>query len=337
MLRTRTGWLVAAVAAFGLGAGACKKDSGSGSGGGVAGAMGNPDIAMIPADSDIVFGLNFSQLQQSAMWKQYSPMVLNNASKELGEFKATCGFDPLESVKSVSIGAKNLDGKMPTGAVVIHGLDKAKVVNCLKSEKVKADMAKDGASFVEDGDVYMIKDQSGAPKVGFTFPSGDAMLLSFGESVTKDTLLTNAKGAASLKTSAKFVEMFTKINTKDSVWVFVNGNAPFMKAAEGFGVKAQAVFGSLNVTDGLALDLRVRSATPDEAKSIVDLGKQQANDQVKSMFDKLDISQDGVDAHIQLALSEQKLKQLTSLMGGALGSMLGGAMGGGMAPPTPTP
>src|SRR4051812_38522461 len=103
MVRTRTGWLVVAVAAFGLGASACKKDGANG----VAGAVSNPDIAMLPADSDVVLGLNFAQLQSSAMWKQYAPMVLKNANKELGEFQATCGFDPVTTIKSVSIGAKD--------------------------------------------------------------------------------------------------------------------------------------------------------------------------------------------------------------------------------------
>jgi hypothetical protein len=159
--------------------------------------------------------------------------------------------------------------------------------------------------------------------------------VSFGPSTTKDTVIGAAKGATSLKTSANFVGMFSKINTKDSVWVFVNGNAPFMQQAAGLGIKTQAVFGSLNVTDGLALDLRFRTSTPDEAKKIVDLGKSQMNDQVKGMFDKLDLTQDGVDARLSLALSEQKLKQLSSLLGGALGGMLGGALGGGMGGPTP--
>jgi hypothetical protein len=341
MLRTRSGWLVATVAALGIGASACKKDdkSGAGGAGGPMAAMGAAsDLSLLPADSEIVIGLNFSQLQQSALWKQYSPAVMANASKELNEFKTTCGFDPFAVVKSVAIGLKGVDGSSPTGAVVVHGLDKDKVVTCLKSDKVKTELAKDGSSIVEDGGVYLGKDQDGTTPAGFTFVSGDTMFVSFAKSgVTKDSVLAAAKGDAGLKSSKQFLDMYGKVNTKDSLWGFVNGNASFMKEAAGMGVKAQAVFGSLNVTDGLAVDVRIRSATPDEAKGTVDLLKSQtSNDQVKQMFDKLDVSQDGSDARIQIAMSQAKLQQLTQLFGGMLGGMLGGGMGGGgMGAPTP--
>jgi hypothetical protein len=86
------------------------------------------------------------------------------------------------------------------------------------------------------------------------------------------------------------------------------------------------MYGSLNVTDGLALDLRMRLDSPDKAAELANMGKMQAA-QAAKMFDKLDISADGADVHIQVGLSQQKLNDLIKQFGG----MLGGAMGGGMA------
>jgi phage-related minor tail protein len=87
------------------------------------------------------------------------------------------------------------------------------------------------------------------------------------------------------------------------------------------------------VTDGLAVDLRVRLATPEEANNLVTMAKQQtSNPQVKNMFDKLDIGSDGSDVKVNLAMSQQKLMALVGLVGGALGGMLGGG-GGGMGAP----
>jgi hypothetical protein len=52
------------------------------------------------------------------------------------------------------------------------------------------------------------------------------------------------------------------------------------------------------------------------------------NPQVKQMFDKLEVTQDGSDVKISIALSNQKLQQLTQMLGGMMGGMMGGSMGG---------
>jgi hypothetical protein len=81
------------------------------------------------------------------------------------------------------------------------------------------------------------------------------------------------------------------------------------------------------VTDGLAVDVHIREATADAAKSLVDLAKGQTdNPQVKQMVDKLDISNNGDDAHFVVAMSQQKLQALISQFGGMLG-MMGGGLG----------
>src|SRR5262245_48187077 len=159
MVRTRS--VLIAVVALGLGAGGCKKkeEAAKGaenkttekggevtkaapSGGVIAGA---DDLSLLPADSEIVMGLNFAQLQQSALWKQFAPKLMEKAAGGLAEFKAACGFDPIEQIKSVSLGMKGVDsgGKTPEGAVVIHGLDKAKSMACI--DKAKAEAAKKGS------------------------------------------------------------------------------------------------------------------------------------------------------------------------------------------------
>ena len=95
MVRTRS--VLIAVVALGLGAGACKKkeEAAKGgaadkmtekggevtkaapSGGVIAGA---DDLSLLPADSEIVMGLNFAQLQQSALWKQFAPKLMEKAA-----------------------------------------------------------------------------------------------------------------------------------------------------------------------------------------------------------------------------------------------------------------
>jgi len=356
MVRTRTGWLAAFVA-LGLVAGACKKEekkTAEGTTGTTAAPTGETkavdnkgpglavqaanvasgdDLSLLPADSEVVLGLNFAQLQQSALWKQFSPALMAKAASGLNDFKTACGFDPMEAIKSVSLGMKGLGGSTPDGIVVIHGPDKGKVTGCL--DKAKAEAAKNGGEITQDGDVFMVKDKHGA-NTAWTFVGNETLIGAVGPSASKATLVAAAKGGSPLKSSKTFVEMFSKINTKESLWVLVNGNAPFMAQAAKAGVKPKAVFGSVNVTDGLSVDMRIRLATPEEATNLVKLAQQQTgNPQVKNMFDKLDVGADGSDVKFSVAMSQQKLTALMGMVGGALGSMMGGGggMGGGMGGP----
>jgi len=339
MVRTRIGWL-AAIAALGLAAGACKKNENKGAGTGSATATtggdktsatpvavaGGDDLALLPVDSELVMGLNFAQLQQSALWKQYSPKIMEKAAGDLADFKADCGFDPMEAIKSVTFGMKGLGGDKPDGVIVVHGPDKAKSMACIEKEKAKA--AAKGTEITVDGDVILIKDKSGEP-TAFTFINDNTMVGVIGANATKDGVLAAAKGGSTLKTSPAFVEMYSKINTKDSIWGLANGNSPAFAKMGAMGLKPKAIFGSINVTDGLTLDMRIRTEKPDDAKGFVATMQGQINNpQVKQMFDKLEVTQDGSDVKISVALSNQKLQQLTQMLGGMMGGMMGGSMGG---------
>jgi hypothetical protein len=355
MVRIRTGLLVAVVA-LGLGGAACKKGddaakAGSGdkaapgdkaAGGGKApGDKAAPatavndanasDLSLLPVDSEVVLGLNIGQLQQSALWKQFAPKFMDKVSGGLADFKAACGFDPLESIKSISVGMKGMGGgSEPDGAVVIHGPDKGKVTACLNG-KGKEEAEKNGTTLTIDGDVITMKDKKGTT-TALTFVNDTTMLAVIGSKGTADGVKDAAKGTSALKSSATFVDMYSKINTQDSLWLLINGNSPALAKAGAMGVKPKAIFGSINLTDGLTVDMRMRMATPDEVKGFVSMTQGQINNpQVKQMFDTLDIAADGADAKITVKMSAAKLQQLVAMVGGMMGGMMGG--GGGMGAP----
>jgi hypothetical protein len=348
MLRTRIGWL-AAIAALGLAAGACKKNENKAGTGSAATAdksttgtpsdkgqatpvavAGGDDLALLPVDSELVMGLNFAQLQQSALWKQFSPKLMDKISTDLADFKAECGFDPLEAMKSLTIGMKGLGGTTPDGVIVVHGPEKAKSLACF--DKMKAKAAAKGSEITVDGDVVLVKDKNGG-NTAFTFTNDNTMVGVVGPNATKDAVLAAAKGGSTLKSSPTFVEMFSKINTNDSIWGLANGNSPAFSKMGGMGLKPKAIFGSVNVTDGLTLDMRIRTEKADDAKSFVATMQGQINNpQVKQMFDKLDVVADNADIKISVAMSNQKLQQLVGMLGGMMGGMMGGGMGGPTGP-----
>lgn len=352
MARITKSWMVA-VLAFGIGVAACKKDEkkpeGTPAGSGAApttaekppadkvtspgvaatkAMASGDDLSLIPADSELVMGLNFAQLQKSALWKKFvePQMVKPEFQTKLAEFKDKCGFDPMTSIQSLSLGMKNVGAKggaTPDGVVVVHGLDKAKTTSCLT--KMKAEIEKDGTKLTDDGGIYTFAKDNNS--VGMTFVNDSTAVMVVGANGNVNGVKAATAGNSALKTSPAFIDMFSKIKTGDSLWLLANGNSPMFDKAGALGVKPKAVFGSVNVTDGLTLDLRVRLNTPDEATSLANMVQGQAK-QAAQMFDKFDVGTEAADLKLSVAMSTQKLEQLIGQI-----MALAGGMGGGMGGP----
>lgn len=313
---------------------ACKKDGASGDKhGGTSGVSGNTvsgdDLALIPRDSEVVVGINLSQIQQSALWKKFiEPQLLTgDALGKINEFKTKCGIDPMSIVKSISIGVKDVSGGKPQGVVVVHGMDKSKAMSCLDS--MKDEIAKGGTELTRDGDVALFKNTRTGQQIAMQYINDSTALAVFGEQVTAASVKAAQSNSQTLKSSQPFLDMYGKISTGDSLWFLLSGRVLDKGAA--LGVKPSGVFGSLNVSDSLTLDLRIRLASPEEAAKLTTLGQSQAK-QAAKMFDKLDITSDGPEVKLAIGLSSQKLEALVEQLKG-LASMFGGGMGGGMGGP----
>ncbi|HEY0191314.1 MAG TPA: hypothetical protein VGC42_09355 [Kofleriaceae bacterium] len=295
---------------------ACKKDGA----GGVGGAA-SDDLTLLPVDSELVVGVNVAQVEQSALWKQLvEPKIVGSSdfTTKMADFKAKCGFDPMTSVTTLSLGLKNLDGNKPTGAIVVHGLDKTKVWACL--DTMKPEITKDGTELTKVGDIATFKNPKDNDTAAITFINDSTMLAVIGDQGTPDGVKLAAAGKSALKTSPQFVDMYSKVKTGDSVWGLMNGNSKAFEKMGSMGVKPKAVFGSVNVTDGLSADLHMRLETPDAAASLATLAKGQL-DRAKQMFDKAEVSNDGADVKFEVAMSNQKLQQMLQTFGGMFGAM----------------
>jgi hypothetical protein len=281
------------------------------------------DLTLLPVDSELVLGVNFTQLSQSAVWKQFvEPRLLSDSIKtKLGEFKAKCGFDPMTAVKSLSVGVKGLKSPKVEGVVVVHGADKTKAMACM--DKLKGE-AKDKAEITRDGDVTVITPKSGEP-LAFAFIDDDTAVVVLGAKANAAGFKAAAAGGSALRTSQAFIELFNKLDTQDSVWLLMNGNSPVFDQLAALGVKPKAIYGSANVTDGVKVDFRMRLESPDQATQMAQMGKSQAN-AAKSMlsFDKFDFASDGPDVTIGMAVSAAKLPAVMKQLKGMAG-MAGGA------------
>jgi archaellum component FlaG (FlaF/FlaG flagellin family) len=322
MVRIRQRWSILLLGLV-LGAAfvACKKDGAGGPGDKsteASGAPGGGDLALLPADSEVVVGMNVGQIQQSGLWKQLVEPKLAAARGQrlMSEFREKCGIDPLKMVSSFTFGARDVAGDKPAMVAVAHGLDKAKLLDCI--EKNKADIAKDGGEVTRDGDMVLFKSNRGDP-VAVQFTNDSTAVIVAGQSATPAGVKAVLAGGSSLKSSAPFLEMYKKVKTSDSLWALASG-----KVMEGIplDLKATAAYGSLNATDGLSLDMRVRFATPDAATQAASMASAQTK-QAPQYFDKAEATADGNELHVSVAMSGQKLAQLMPML-----SMLAGGMPG---------
>jgi len=273
------------------------------------------DLSLLPVDSEVVGGLDFQQLQSSTLWQQLvgPAMAKNDVQKSFNEFRTTCGVDPMKVVTKIAFGVKNLTANHPDGVFIAHGVPKAKLVACYdKMSKKKSP----GQNITRDGDILFVKDKGNM--VAFTFVDNNTAIAVTGPSVTRSDVKRIAKGGSALRKSRTFVDIYKKTNTRDTLWMIMNGSSKVFNSMASLGFKPQAVFGSLNVTKDLTLDMRMRMKNAAAASNFAKTMNTQAA-AAATMLDKLSITANGTDVHIDILLTDKKLKALARQFGPMLG------------------
>ncbi|NVB77477.1 MAG: RNA polymerase sigma factor [Kofleriaceae bacterium] len=276
------------------------------------------DLALLPADSDAVIGLNFAQLRQSQIWRTYVAPTLVHADG-FREFETLCGFNPVESLGSVSLGVKSLGGDDQSAVVIMHGFDRAKARSCFDSKGIAA-VEKEGAKVTVDGDVVLIGGKGHADLVAFTFIDNTTALVVMGpDAATKENVERIAAGNGGVQNSTKFSEALQVVNTDDSLWVMIADTSQIVTAvnAEHVSTKLGTMYMSLNVTDSLALDAGVRLGSPEAvAKLVAEIQKKMGEDELAKLvlryFDQLDVMADGTDLIISMSVGGSQLTPLLS-------------------------
>ena len=271
------------------------------------------DLALLPIDSEAVIGVDFAQLQQSELWKQYVVPRIGTIPG-LDKFHEVCGFDPLGPLKTITMGLSNL-GDKATGRVVLHGYDRKQAMSCF--DKNVGNAEKDGSKITIDGEVARVTSSDGQ-HVAFAFVDDATALVIIGPDAERLDKIQQIAAATDggLEASAGFKELYGAIDTHQSMWLLVNGNSQAFQKSAPVGLHMKAFFGSMNVTSGLAADVRVRVGSPDEASNFTSMAKAQL-DQLKSYFDKLDVVAEAADIHVSAAMTDAQIKQMLALFGAA--------------------
>jgi RNA polymerase sigma factor (sigma-70 family) len=282
------------------------------------------DFGFLPADADVVIGINLAQARQSSLWQRFVAPQLAGIDG-LREFEVRCGFDPLASLSSMSIGLKGLgneDHREVTGTVVVHGFEKVKAMSCFDRERL-ADTENDGSKVTIDGDVVLIGDPGGVD-TALTFIDDTTALIVIGpEAATRQGVEQIAAGGGTLATSSAFVATLQYINTDDSLWLMLSDSSPLVQIINAAitekttAIQLGTVYLALNATDTLALDAGVHLGSPAVVSRLVSaiqtqMSERGAQTEVRRYFDQLDVIADDSELIVSLAMTGDQLFELFS-------------------------
>jgi RNA polymerase sigma factor (sigma-70 family) len=279
------------------------------------------DLALLPADSQLMLGVDMTRVQHSPLWQMAIAPALANV-RGLRDFETECGIDIFGSLASVTIGMKGMgDHDTLSGAVVVHGFAKAKTFACLAKHHEKHDT---GAELRTDGDVLLAL-HDGQPHAALKFLDDSTALLLLGPDATKDGIVRLAERHGGAPASS-YSEMLGEINTDDAVWLAVADGSPMLaeanrKLAAHTQIRLHGLYGSIDFSDGLVISAGARTGSPELVAKLVSdlqakLDEVAATGELKDRFQQLDINADGGDIIFSLAMSTS---QLMSLAGNASG------------------
>lgn len=311
--------VVVGLAAFG----ACF--SGSGGGGGGTGlqnkaeqahyaASASDALAFLPADSEIVLGIDAQQVFGSPLWKRFEQQLLGRVGKELAEFETACGYDPFATLRNMTMGGKIAPADNIEGVFVVRGPDRDKTMACLPRT-----YAKEGRKISIDGGVITIPGKGADDfPTAMTFVDASTAVFATGPQMNRAKLEAALASGAPLRKSRAFAELWSGVDPKQTMWVVMNGGAKMFDAMTQLGGRPKAIVGSLSLANGLSASGRVRFESPDQATQFAAMAQAQLG-MVKPMVEEVEVAADGADLTMRLTMTVPQIEAIISMMGGMFG------------------
>jgi hypothetical protein len=303
--------------------GACK-DKGQGQGGGDSPAA-KDQFAYLPKDANWVLGLYPQQIATSALFKQYVEPDLAK-SPEYQKLKESCGFDPATTVSGVVFGG-NVEKDAAVGAV--KGLTKAQFVKCVPALSSAGETP---PTVTEDGNFVKIESSGEATWVGW---ADDKTAILSSDAKDKAVIEGILKTTEGLDKNENMMKLIGQVDSKAAIWFAVHNDKPD-QPIQGVPVQAKALYGSVNFSQGLAVNFTIQQSSPEEAQNTVATMTPQlaAVKQMMPFLAKLEMKPEGSDVHVTLNLNEAELKELAPVLQQQLGGMMP-MMGGAGGHPEP--
>jgi hypothetical protein len=292
-------------------------------------------LASLPMESEIVLGIDIGRLKQSALLGPIIDQAMAMNSNQMGfDMKAECGLDLAKTMGKVVLGMRIMSAKDFDMSLAMEGMEKGPMIACI--EKAKSKIEANGMTVAIDGNVVSMNGtvDGQAVAMAMAFSDDGVGVLRLGKTPPDKAVLQKmvaSKVGDGLTGSKEFMGMIGVTNTNATIWGLANGGSPTMQKLP---VKFRAAFGSIDITDGVVADGRLRMNSPDEATNLAKLISSQVAS-VKNMgLADGDALANGSDIMLKFTMQKQQLENVSRMVSGAMQSMTKG-LGGGAAPPGP--
>lgn len=215
-------------------------------------------LAFLPADSAMVAHADVRRLRQSPPWQRVEAALVARIERPLLQLRVLCGFAPLATIRSITVGMRDDSPTDPTFLLVVRGFDREAFVRCTKSI-----VASEPTAATFDGDVIIMPGEAGDPPVVIAFADARTLVAGFGPGASPAVVRGAIRAGAPLRSAPAFRGRGADPAFARTAWVAVDGTA---KALAGdvipSGIDPRFVIASLELTRGLEGTLRVDLATP---------------------------------------------------------------------------
>jgi hypothetical protein len=213
-------------------------------------------LGFLPADSEIVVGIDGVQLRKSALWTQFSPTLIAKMGSELGELRTACGFDPVQTVERITVGVRMADDVV--GVVVVRGVG-ASTMGCVRTY-----LGKEFGGVVDDKGVLVIA-LDDHEKSAWTMV-GSTLIIQLGLDVGHDSMQAVLGAGAPLRASRPFMDVYGQLESGATVWGVISGKSKLFDDA---GAKRpRTLLGTVTVADHLVIAGKGVFDTADVAHSV---------------------------------------------------------------------
>jgi hypothetical protein len=267
-------------------------------------------LGFLAIDSEIVMQLDLAQVRRSTLWTRFEPLVMAKAASTLDQIKLACGFDPLQMIRRVVVGMKHVDAPHPDTVIVLRGLERDRTMRCFVQT-----LGRDPTIATMDQGIVVIPRKNGDTPLALAFADASTLLLVGGPDVTADTMRAVLEAGTPLRGSPGFLDMFDQLDHERAAWFLINGNAKALQQMAALGVSPRGVFGSVDLTSGIAADLRLRTDDATKAQQFAAMVQGQLG-AAKPFFDKIEVGVRDADIVFDLAMTDDQAdKIITQMLG----------------------
>jgi hypothetical protein len=259
-------------------------------------------LAFLPIDSEFVMRIDVKAVRTSALWAEYQPQISAAIGKGLAEMQATCGFDPIHAVDSVTVGVRDFDAS--DAVVVVRGFDRDLFFACMEAQRVPSTLITN-----DHGILTFARAGQRTHLAGFADRS--TLVFDGSQKPTRESLRTLLRSGAPLRHSPGFLALLRGVETDAALWFLMNGNASALRSAD-MGIKPRSVYGAIHVAHNIAALGRVRVESADQAVQLAAAADVQLQ-RARPLFDKLTATSEGDVITIACEMSSAQLRSLIAI------------------------